>query len=230
MRVWSVAKTGWVLAVGIFTLFVGLAFAQDPDIHGKFQALGNARLVSGGISPHEKAADLTSNCGAQAYSNTCYSATPPFTFSGISFTPKGSLTVAGITTLSTDYNFGGADCGGGAPRFEILLSGGSGHDHLTGFIGPYPNFTNCYYGWLNTGNFANSSDTTTRWQFDLNNVYIDWATVQSMYASRVVTEIDIVLDSGWLTPRGQDVTIDNFTVNNKVLEAEDAFPHPHDHD
>jgi hypothetical protein len=45
------------------------------------------------------------------------------------------------------------------------------------------------------------------------------------YGSDVVTEIDIQLDAGWTTQRGQDLTIDNFTINNKVMHANDAIHH-----
>lgn len=88
MRKLSVARTRWAVAVAAVTLLVGLALAKDPGAYGKFQAFGNARLVSGGISPHERAADLTSDC-------TVFKGGPPpacdfttFTFSGIAFIPK----------------------------------------------------------------------------------------------------------------------------------------------
>jgi hypothetical protein len=229
MRVWSVAKTGWILAVGILTLFVGVVLAQDPDIHGKFQAFGSARLVSGGISPHEKAVDLTSDCTPLTPAPAPFACDfTKLTFSGVAFIPKAPLTLADITTLSTDYNIGGSDCGGGSPRFEIDLDTGK---NIFVYIGPFPEFTNCFYGWQNTGDVTKATDK--RWDTS----QLSAGTQQNTHANAVtlaggahITSISLVLDGGWITVRGQDVTIDNFTINNKVLEAEDAFPHPHDHD
>jgi len=224
VRKLSVARTRWVLVVAAVTLLVRVAFA-GPGLQGKFKTLGKAQLVSGGISPHERAADLTSNCGAEPFNATCYN-DPTWVFSGVGFTPKGSLTLAGITTLSTDYNMNGTDCSGGSPRFVIITNS---HNYVANFGHP-PYGGGCYYGWQNTGNFTSTADGTLRWQIDLANTFDSWSTVVASHGTEMVTEINIILDAGWIAPRGQDVTIDNYTVNNKVMEAEDAFPHGHDHE
>jgi hypothetical protein len=227
MKKTQLVKASCIVSLIAIMAIVTVAMPPAPPIHGQFQAFGNARLVVGGIPPDNNAVDLTSNCGNEPYNPTCYN-DATFNFSGIAFVvndppPPSFPTINALTNLSTDYNFGGADCGGGAPRFVISLSGGSGNDNLTGDFGQPPNFTNCYYGWLNTGNFT--TDSTKRWQFDLNNVNLSWAQVQALYGSRMFTEVDIVVDGGWITPRGQDVTIDNFTINNTVMHAQDAFHH-----
>jgi hypothetical protein len=192
----------------MLTFLVGVSSAQK----GKFQSFGSTRLVTGGVRPDTAVLDLTSNCGAQPYSNTCYSAAQ-FTYSGVAFTfSKNTTTLANITTLSTDYNFGGADCGGGSPRFVIYTTSS---DTFEGYFGPPPNFTNCYYGWLNTNN--ETTDSTARWVVDNGNTYYTWSQLVAIYGSDVVPEVDIVVDGGWITPRGQDLTIDTFTVNNNVL-------------
>jgi len=138
----------------------------------------------------------------------------------VAFTQKNSLTVAKITTLSSDYNFGGANCGGGSPRIAIQGTSGTITD---GYLGQPPNFTSCYYGWLNTGNWANTADTTVRWDDHGNGTAAhDWAGVLSTYGSQTVTEVDVIVDGGWFDPRGQDLTIDTFTVNNHSLEPGDG--------
>jgi hypothetical protein len=217
-----IAKTRAVRVLVALTALAGWALAQGPGgtvspaVQGNFQTFGSARLVTGGVTPDTIATDLTSNCGAQPYSSTCYNNTPPFTYSGVAFTlsPGHLITLANIKTLSTDYNFVGADCGGGSPRFVISTNTSV---NFEGYFGPPPNFTNCYYGWLNTGNLT--MDTATRWVVNNGNTLMSWSQLAASYGSDTVTEIDIVLDGGWSTPKGQDVMIDDFTVNNKVLHA-----------
>jgi hypothetical protein len=210
-------------------LLVGVAFAKASGIQGKFKAFGNARLVSGGISPHEKAADLTSDCNPLAPAPAPFSCDfLTLTFSGISFTPKTPPVLNDITVLSTDYNLGGSDCGKGSPRFQIDLDTGK---NIFVYIGPEPETTGCFYGWQNTGNVVNATDK--RWdtsQLTGGTFYDTHTHALTLAAGAHITSISVVLDGGWGNERGQDATIDNFTVNNEVMEAEDAFPHGHDHD
>jgi hypothetical protein len=128
MKKWDLARRSFALAVAALAALGALAVAVPADQHEnkalKSALFGSARLVIGGIAPHEIVPDLTSNCGAQPYLITCYSNTPPFTSSGVAFFPNPGLTVANLTTLSTDYNLGGSNCGGGSPRFVIFASNG----------------------------------------------------------------------------------------------------------
>jgi hypothetical protein len=223
MRRLSVAKTSWVLAVVAVTVLVGTALAVPFDLDGKFKAFGNARLLNGGVPPDRRSVDLTSDC------NPTTPAPAPFacnfstlTFSGVTFTPKAPLpTLADITNLSTDYNLGGSDCGGGAPRFEIHLDTGK---NIFVYIGPLPNFTGCFYGWQNTGNATMATDK--RWdtsQVPGGTFYDTHAHALTIAGSAHVKSISLVLDGGWTTERGQDATIDNFTINSERMESEDAF-------
>jgi hypothetical protein len=206
------------------------AFASGLDIDGKFSLFGNAQWVTGGLRPGEMAVDLTSNCGAQPYSNTCYSDTSLFVYSGVNFTPTPhhiTPMLSDIAVLSAAYNVGGADCGGGGPRFSIALSGGK---NIFVYFGPFPNFTNCYYGWQNTGNVILATDA--RWdtsQLASGTFYDTHAHALTLAGSIPVTSISIVLDGGWMTPRGQDVTIDAFRVNNSVIHTQDRQDHDDDH-
>jgi len=213
MRTLCVTNVGrTLLTATAIALLLGVAAAQNPA--GKFSALGQARLVIGGVPPDTKAVDLTSQC-TSAPIPCGFSPT----YSGVAFVPKAghTLLLNQITNLSTDYNFGGADCGGGAPRFEIVLNGVT--PHLWGYFGPPPDFVGCFYGWLNTGNLT--TDTTPRWY--VGNTSYTWTTLVAAYGSDAVTEIAIIVDSGWFAARGQDLTIDNFTINNRVLQANECF-------
>jgi hypothetical protein len=206
----SLLVVGIAVLASSATAYAGGSQAQLPVGGGKFQLSGSAQIITGGPGLSALSVDLTSNCGAP-YSNTCYSL-PTFSFSNLDFTPKGSLTVSGISTLSTNYNFGGADCGGGSPR--IAIQGPSGT--LTcGYFGFPPEFTSCYTGWLNSGNWANTSDTTVRWDNLCNGTAVnDWSGVLSTYGSQTVTAVDLIVDGGWFSSRGQDLLVTNFKVNN----------------
>ena len=121
------------------------AFAKSP-VPLNASLYGTARQVSfGGIS---------------AISTT--SALSGSTYGGVTFrTPKGSsLTLAGLSTLGTDYYIQTGDCAGGAPRFTIFLSSGdiiyvwSGSSSGTWFTPA------CTTGkWMPTPNLANPSST-----------------------------------------------------------------------
>jgi hypothetical protein len=90
------------------------------------------------------------------------------------------------------------------------------------YIGPSPYFSGCFYGWLNTGNVITSTDH--RWDctqrgggYGVN--YSDCLP----FAAGAIADITVVLDGGWTAPRGQDATVDNFTINKKVMQALDCF-------
>jgi len=130
-----------------------------------------------------------------------------------------------ITVLSTAYNLGAADCGSESPRFFIALSGGK---YIVAYFGPVPSFTNCYYGWQNTGNVMQSTDA--RWdtsQLTGGTSNDTHAHALTLAGTIPVTSISIVLDSGWMTPRGQDLTIDEFRVNDTVMHMEERHDEHH---
>ena len=204
-----------------------------PNFQGTFSLFDAAQNVVGGLFPGITAVDLTSvPCNLTGPPNTTIgncappAAAPPYnvTDSGITWTPakNHAPTLSQLKTLSAAYNVDATDCGGGSPRFLIVLSGGS---FLTGYFGPPPSFTGCPVGWQNTGNFVDPSDPTARWAVGNSGAYQPYATASAGLGGQQITEIDIVVDGGWFpalnppasTHAGQDVTIDNFTVNNQVM-------------
>ncbi|HLW97409.1 MAG TPA: hypothetical protein VKR82_02095 [Candidatus Acidoferrales bacterium] len=208
----GVLRSKWGLLLAAICVLAVATLAAD--VEGKFSLFGNSKFVTGGLGPNETAVDLTSNCGAQPYSNTC-SVNSPFVFSGVAFNtnPNKLPTLNQLTILATDYNMNGTDCSGGSPRFVIFTNL---HNYELN-IGQAPFGGNCYYGWQNTGNVASATDPTPRWQVDVGNTFFKWSDVLASHGSEQVTEVDIVLDGGWIAPRGQDVTVDNFTVNDNVF-------------
>jgi hypothetical protein len=175
-----------VVGIAVFTSSAA-AYAGGSQIQysaggGKFQLSGSAQIITGGPGLFALSTDLTSNC-SEPYSATCYTQ-PTFPFSNVDFTPKGPLTVSGISTLSTNYNFGGADCGGGSPRIAIRGTSGT---ITCGYFGFPPNFNSSYTGWLNSGNWSDTSDTTVRWDDSGNGTAAhDWSGVLSTYGSQTV--------------------------------------------
>jgi hypothetical protein len=228
-RIWLSKFFAGLATVALAALILPAAASADP-FNGSFSNFGNARLVIGGIPPDNAAVDLTSNCGNEPFSPTCY-ADPTFTYSGVAFTPNNPATLSNLTTLSTDANVGGSNCGGGSPRIAIQGSSGT---ITCGYFGQNPiSFNSCDFGWLNTGNWASAADTTIRWDSGCNGTAsLDWAGVQAAFGSQSVTEIDIIVDGGWTAAQGQDLTVDNFTVNRNVLTSANTPPrfHNHQHD
>ena len=139
-------------------------------------------------------------------------------YSGVGFTPSSGTTFGSIATLSTDYNVGASDCGGGAPRFEIDLASGKS---VFVYFGPTPisNPGNCFYGWQKTGNVIGMNDG--RWDTSQvcagTQITTYTAALSCVGASAAVSFISVVVDAGYTATRGQDVTISNFKINNKVF-------------
>ena len=194
----------WALAAAAV---VGLGVSVAADHHVGFSLFGQAQEVTGGTEPGEEAVDLTSSYGG--------------TYSGVKFVPDNGhpFTLADLTTLSTDYNVGATDCGGGSPRFQIDLAT---NQNIFVYIGPVPNFTGCSFGWQKSGNVVNALDA--RWDTtQLGGAFYDThADALVLAGGTAITEIDLVVDAGWFfaNKRGQDVTVDNFTVNNKVMHVQ----------
>lgn len=75
----------------------------------------------------------------------------------------------------------------------------------------------CFYGWENL-NFV--TDTVAGWDTACNgNPTLTWSQMQAAFGSQAATEIDLIEDGGWNTPRGRDITVDNFMVNNFVMNG-----------
>ena len=134
--------------------------------------------------------------------------------------PGGSLTLAGITQLSANYNMLGGSFGGGSPRFGIAdsndnqiwaywgtpLGGGS-------FSNPNPNNT-----FASTGNFADLASTDVR--FYSGNTGMTWSELLTAVGDMVVAYIVLDLDGGW--KGDQHMLVNNFAVNGDVFAAAGA--------
>jgi len=132
----------------------------------------------------------------------------------VSYTLRG-LTLDQLTALATNYYIqtsGG--CGGGSPRFSILMSNGA-QVHV--YIGPAPNFVDGpTVQWLSTGNLV--TDPDLRW--DSSQLggpwYGSYAQAVALANAQGLT-IDCIylgVDGGWMFD--QTVLFSNIQINNVI--------------
>jgi hypothetical protein len=143
----------------------------------------------------------------------------PQVYSGVDFTVPAGLTIGGLKTLSTDYNFIVSSCSTGSPRFGITLSGNPNATIFV-YIGPPPNYTGCPAGWTNTGNLLTPTSLVDDTQLGGTGAgpYDSWADAQAQYAGQTVIDIFLVSDDG---PSGtQEVQVDNTNVNGTTYTYE----------
>src|SRR6185437_14933449 len=92
------------------------------------------------------------------------------------------------------------DCAGGSPRIAIQ---GSNNTITCGYFGTPVSSGSCFYGWENL-NFV--TDTVAGWDTACNgNPTLTWSQMQAAFGSQTATEIDLIEDGGWNTPRGRDI-------------------------
>lgn len=193
-----------------------------PSVEAQFSLFGDAKEVTGGIG-NVRAIELTSTCSTfTGPPPACDFITATITFSGVDFQPSTSLTFAGISQLSADFNVGATDCGGGSPRFQINIDAtgdgvSDGNVHVS--IGPSPSFTGCFFGWQSAGNLIGNDDAG---RYDISQFggspFTTYAAALAAVGSDSVVGIQLVVDGGWTAPRGQAIQVDNIRINSNVLK------------
>lgn len=143
--------------------------------------------------------------------------------SWIDFAVPAGLTFSGITSLSTEFNVTDDDCGGGSPRFQILVGG----ENVFVYLGPSPSFTGCTPNtWLSSGNLVGTSDPcrVDTSQHAPGTQCSTWAAAVALLGSQPVQGIRLVVDSGWFfvpprtqTDREQTVLVRNVTINGRTF-------------
>jgi hypothetical protein len=215
MRLIPSIRLAWsVVAIASCATLVFTSQAQA----GPFALFGEATQVIGGLGPDNKAVELTSRCPR-------FIGQPPniicdaiWTVSGIAYTPPPHMTVKDITALSTSFNVGASDCINGGPYFEIDTPSGN----IYVVIGPPPDFTNCFYGWQTTGNVVASSDARVS-SLQLGGPFFGtWADALAVGGDNPVTAVMLITDQGWNIVRGQAITVDNFRVNNALMNGDNV--------
>lgn len=147
-----------------------------------------------------------------------------FTFGYIVLYNVRGATLDELTTLATQYNIQSGDCGGGAPRFSVVMSSGA-EVHV--YIGPFPNYTGCTPdSWESTGNLVTNPEP--RWDSSQigGTFYGTYSEAVTLANARGLTINSIFLgtDGSWSTggaPSGtQTVLFKSIQVNGVT-----RFPH-----
>ena len=139
-------------------------------------------------------------------------------YSGIAFTLPAGTTFSSLVTLSAEFDPTVGGCGGGSPRFSLKLASGK---NVFVYFGPSPNFIGCSLNtWQSTGNLIGNNDTG---RYDTSQVQAGtqsntYAGALSLIGSQSVTEIDLVVDSGWFfNPKSQTVLVRNVNINGQTF-------------
>lgn len=140
-------------------------------------------------------------------------ASPTNNFSGISITGLGDLQLSELQTLSSKFNVMDDGCGGGSPRFVLLLDNGTA---VNVAWGPSPNFTGCQLNaWLDTGNLVGQTEGC-RWHMT-GNPCMTAADIAAL-GGRTITAVNVVVDSGWFfSDQEQTVLVCDVRINNMLL-------------
>ncbi len=139
-------------------------------------------------------------------------------FSGIRFSVPAGTTFADLKTLSAEFKPTVGGCGGGSPRFEIQLASGK---NVFVYFGPSPSFTGCALNvWTLTGNLIGNNDAC-RWdtsQVQAGTQCTTYTAALALVGSQTVSEIRLVVDSGWFfTPKDQVVLVRNVRINGQTF-------------
>jgi hypothetical protein len=152
----------------------------------------------------------------------------PVGYAGIYFDYPAPITLNSITTLSTDFQMiTGTFGAGGSPRFTFFDTLGNSAWVYFGtplgggtFSDPNPG------QFQSTGNYASLSSTDARvfvngfGGINTPNTGETWAQFIAAAGGTLISDITIDVDGGWASaPEGQQVLINNFTVNGDVAVA-----------
>lgn len=126
--------------------------------------------------------------------------------SDITFMVPAGTTVSGLNNLEATLMAVTGTCGGGSPRFSVVTSAGN----IFVYPGTAPNFNSCSNG--STGNLLTTADLRVDTsQLPGGTFYDTWAHAVTIAGSDQVTEIDLVVDGGWLA--SQTFVVSEATVN-----------------
>jgi|SRR3989344_202754 len=199
----------FLIGTAISTIMLGV-FATGVFAAPSFTLFGGASNVAGEIS---LVSDLSN-------------VDPADDFSGIRFDGTLPATLAGLATLSVDYNVTDDDCAGGSPRFQVRVDMdmdgvvSAGDKNVFVYLGPLPSFTGCTPNtWVSSGNLV--TDPDLRW--DTGQVggtfYDSYANATTLTAGKSVLRISLVVDSAWVFGDSeQTVLVDNAVINSESYD------------
>jgi len=119
---------------------------------------------------------------------------------------------ASITALSFDFNPNQPGASGGSPRMVVQFSDG-GEGQLRPLNWTANSWTTVEGITGNNWDHAGPPGTCGA-------LYAQtWAAILACHVGQTITAIFVVNDSGWLYPSGEQVTLDNVTVNDAVARG-----------
>src|SRR5256712_1887277 len=184
----------------VFLTVVSDPAPSDPS-NGFGTFFGTARPVR---FDGDTVVNTTSHCPLWP-ADTCLT-TGTLTFGGFVMVHHFGGIVDQVTRLATQYNIQAGDCGGGSPRFSLIVSNATQTHAIFVYIGPSPDFTGCATGsWQSTGNFATDSaglrwDTSQLCTGTFYNTYSGAITCADSFGY-TVSSIFLVTDGAW-SPTG----------------------------
>jgi len=179
-----------------------------------YSLFGHAHIVSPGFNSAH-AVQLRSTCpggSPMCLVNNTYA------FGGTDFDIPAGTTFATFLTLETQYMFTQGSCGGGGPRFQINMQGGTDTGNIFVYIGPAPNYTLCPSNiWQSTGDLLEGSNLIDTSQLDGGTFYDPYSAALTKYGSYQVTGVQLVTDGAWSQVGNfQTVHVDDVDINGTI--------------
>jgi hypothetical protein len=206
-----------MLRRGTLALAVGLLAFVAPvkEALAGYSLFGDAEIVSPG-NASIRAVQIRSTCpGGSA---VCF-VNNTFTFGGVDFDIPAGLTFANFLTLATDHKFTDGSCGGGAPRFQLNMQGGTDTGNIFVYLGPPPGYVGCPMNvYQSSGDLLEGIQTIDTGQLDGGGPYDPYSAALIKYGSYQVTGVQLVTDSSWFPPAGSPQTMhaDNVDINGTI--------------
>ena len=199
---------------------LGVAALALPAAAQTFSTYDDAKVVSPGDGSDPTAFQLTS------------SSAPGMADGGLEDKITSALPLSQLTTLSADYDMTTGPFAGGAPRFTLFDSGLNSAWVYWGTPTGGGSFSNPNSAWANTGNYADLGSADVRVYsngfggVNSPNTGMTWSQFVGLAGSTDLSYVTLDLDGGWAnSPNGQQMLVDNFTVNSQVFDA-GAVPEP----
>lgn len=195
-RLWMAGVGTAAGALALTLALVVSVHASPPSTHpapgSSWKVFGDASWTAG-VGDNSKFGLVTTSDGTGTYG-------------GIQLSRLPTTDPSSITALSFAYNPNVAGASGGSPRMVVQFSDGGDGELRPLTLAP---------GWSTvdgmSGNNWDANGGTCGFAYGT-----DWAGVQACHAGASITSVFVVNDSGWLYTVGEQITLDDVTVNSAV--------------